>query len=514
MKLNKLFLFLTIVLLPLTVNAEVCDLDKIIISSISLEEKADSVEEVSEATITKNNINLNVSMTSVGDNIKYKMIIKNLSSNDYILAKNKVSSNYIDYDILTIDGSNIIKANSNTQVYFIAKYTHMISEEQFESGKYNDNKLITIQLSDRNTNKLSNPNTRANLFILLIVFLIICSILIYGLLLKKKYKKMSSVIIFALMLIPLSVYALCDFEINIESNISITKDKEKKATDIINNLVSNADSTNTEVHTAEKVSDSCDNTLAYDGTYDNNLRYVGSNPCNYVMFNDEIWRIIGVMNNVDDGMGKKETRIKIVRGEPLDNYSWDRYLGPNDWSKTPIMSQLNNNYFNEGINNSAKNMIADAVWHLGGAANSSYNADTFYQLERGKSVWGTLPGQACDDSACPRSTEWTGKIAFMYPSDYGFSVGERECLNNTLGQYASYCKFMSWFKIGELFITPTNKYYNYIFSIENSGYGEGNIVYYYVYQSSRISPSLFLKADVKIDSGNGSQESPFVLSLE
>ena len=31
----------------------------------------------------------------------------------------------------------------------------------------------------------------------------------------------------------------------------------------------------------------CTNTLAYDGTVDNNLRYVGANPCNYVTFNGE-----------------------------------------------------------------------------------------------------------------------------------------------------------------------------------------------------------------------------------
>ena len=115
----------------------------------------------------------------------------------------------------------------------------------------------------------------------------------------------------------------------------------------------------------------CTNTLAYDGTVDNNLRYVGNNPCNYVTFNNETpvkkakewrninpdtgrksvnvydtleecnnhntihnncqivetieegWRIIGVMNNVDDGTGKKESRIKLIRTTSLGYYSWD-----------------------------------------------------------------------------------------------------------------------------------------------------------------------------------------------
>ena len=496
------------------VTAKTCDMDKVSISSIIVDDKTDIVEENNLALINGMSINLDISMSEVGDYIRYKFIVKNEGNEDFELDKNSfnISSDYIDYIIETEDNSNIIKANSFKTVYLVVKYINKIPEELFELGKFNDNKIITIQISNGYNNVLINPNTGVYQFIFIFAVLIITSAFLYQVLRKKKYTNLLVFIICLSILIPISVYSLCKYEIKIESNITIPEEKSNKATDIIKNLVSNADPTSTEVFIADEVSDSCDNALAFDGTNDNNLRYVGTNPCNYVSFNDELWRIIGVMNNVDDGTGKKETRIKIVRGEPLDNYSWNQYLGPNDWSKTPMMSQLNNNYFNEEINDTAKKMIGDTVWYLGGATNSSNTADAFYQLERSTSVWGTLAGQVCDDSSCPRSTEWTGKIAFMYPSDYGFSVSYRDCLNNTLNQYASYCKFMSWFKAGELFITPSNTYYNYIFSIENSGYGVGNIVYYYAYQSARISPSLFLKSDVKIVSGNGSQDKPFVLT--
>ena len=70
--------------------------------------------------------------------------------------------------------------------------------------------------------------------------------------------------------------------------------------------------------------------LAYDGTADNNLRYVGANPNNYVLFNNELWRIIGVMNNIDDGIGNKETRLKIIRSESIGKYSWDNKPGEYD----------------------------------------------------------------------------------------------------------------------------------------------------------------------------------------
>ncbi len=104
----------------------------------------------------------------------------------------------------------------------------------------------------------------------------------------------------------------------------------------------------------------CDsNGMAYDATTDNNLRYIGSTPNNYVTFNNELWRIIGVMNNVDNGTGKKESRIKLIREDTLNGtFSWDlkqngvgsgssTYLngtdayGSNDWSDSQLMMMLN-----------------------------------------------------------------------------------------------------------------------------------------------------------------------------
>ena len=45
---------------------------------------------------------------------------------------------------------------------------------------------------------------------------------------------------------------------------------------------------------------------------DHNLRFIGANPNNYVSFNGQIWRIIGVF----DG------RLKIIE-DPIGDYSWD-----------------------------------------------------------------------------------------------------------------------------------------------------------------------------------------------
>ena len=94
-------------------------------------------------------------------------------------------------------------------------------------------------------------------------------------------------------------------------------------------------------------------------------RYIGADPNNYVEFNDEIWRIIGVFT-VDDGIGKKEERLKIVRSKSIGNISWDSE-NINDWANATLKDNLNvGNYWTNSLTNIAKNMIEDSLWYLGG----------------------------------------------------------------------------------------------------------------------------------------------------
>ena len=92
-------ILLFLLFIPLYVNAEACDTDKITISSITLEDKSDGVEELDKATANGKNINLNLSMSEVGDSIEYKFIVKNNSNEDYELDKTslKLNSDYINY---------------------------------------------------------------------------------------------------------------------------------------------------------------------------------------------------------------------------------------------------------------------------------------------------------------------------------------------------------------------------------------------------------------------------------
>ena len=233
MKKLLLPILLFLLFIPLFVNAETCDNDKISISSISIESKSDNVEELDEAIANGKNITLNLSMSEVGDNIEYKFMVKNDSNEDYELDKTSLNlnSDYINYSFETDDSSNVVKANSSKNVILRVEYKTEVPEDKFESGLYNDNKTMTVQLSNGNTinvpDTFKNPNTGVQSYILVFLIVLLVSGTLYVVLKKKKYTKFMILIIGGTIIIPISVYALCKCEIKVDSNVEIKIPKYK-----------------------------------------------------------------------------------------------------------------------------------------------------------------------------------------------------------------------------------------------------------------------------------------------
>lgn len=222
-------LLLFAMLLPYIVNAEICDTDKITIDSITLEEKSNSVVEIEEATTKERNINLNISMTSIGDNAKYRLEVRNASNKDYELNNNGISfsSDYIDYIIESEDNSNIVKAKSTKIMYLNVQYKNQVPNDKFTNGVFKDDLLMKINLSSEN---LNNPITDNNYYIL-IIFIIFFVTILSVLFRKSKIIKIVILVISFSITIPISVYALCTCSLNINSIIEITN--ENKFTGVI-----------------------------------------------------------------------------------------------------------------------------------------------------------------------------------------------------------------------------------------------------------------------------------------
>ena len=339
------------------------------------------------------------------------------------------------------------------------------------------------------------------------------------------------------------------------------------ATNVISKLAKDADSSSTDVYTVpDKTSDTCTYTLAYDGTSDNNLRYVGANPCNYVKVDDEHWRIIGVMNNVDDGTGKKESRVKLIRDESIGNYSWDTSdstvnngYGVNEWSQADLMKLLNPGYESESIggslyyNNSSgncyssynnattscdftssglkinlKNLVGNTLWNTGTNGTNSFTLASnglvshFYSYERSSNTGKICTsGTYCNDTVT-RTTTWNGKLGLMYPSDYGYatsggtSINRTSCLNKELSNWndSSYgdCKNNDWLydpNHHQLTLSSYahSSYACFVFTVRD----DGKFRSVSANSSLLVRPSVYLKSSTTIVDGNGSKESPYEL---
>ena len=257
---------------------------------------------------------------------------------------------------------------------------------------------------------------------------------------------------------------------------------------------------------------------------ENGYRYEGKNPNNYLWFNNEYWRIIGVFDSASHGQSNKNL-VKIIRDDVLDGLAWDK-SNTNNWDTSSLKSLLNGAYYNaqdgtssgycygysttitancdytkRGIQSGYRGMIASVTWHLSGYSSTNYTTDVFYEGERKTSV----------HSGNPTST--TGYIGLMYPSDYGYSVLASSCARTTnLDSYnTANCAGQSWLygKGYEWLLTPSFSSSSAAVYLYYTGYlGYFSTGYGYV---SR--PVLYLDASVyKID-GNGSLENPYIVGM-
>ena len=287
------------------------------------------------------------------------------------------------------------------------------------------------------------------------------------------------------------------------------------------------------------------NLLEYDGeglkkdnTPDQNIRYYGSNPDNYVSFNNELWRIIGVFGN----------NVKLVRSEKLGELSWDSSessinsgWGVNEWSQADLKNYLNTMYYGgtsvtcyTGKNNqtkicptgtideTSKGLIDYYTWNTGAPNyNKLYNSTTelfdtveFYNAERG-SVNGKIcsSGTGCNDTV-ERTTTWTGYVGLPYITDYAYASSESDC-NTKIDQSSSYkCKNNNWmFKPNKGYWTLSPRAFtsnaHNVWRVRGDG-GAGSD---FASLPNAVFPAIYLKSNILIESGKGTSSNPYMLKL-
>ena len=255
------------------------------------------------------------------------------------------------------------------------------------------------------------------------------------------------------------------------------------------------------------------------------IRYEGKEPNNWVWFNNEYWRIIGLIPTKVSDDNSEERLVKIIRNDSIGGYAIRNSGNPAPWNTTLLYTLLNEYYYGrknatgteycykysntvsavcdfrangiEALSGYGK-MVKEVYWNTGTVANSSGSVANvaLYAYNSEKAI-----------------RTYTGKVGLMYVSDHGFasslmaSATARANLNvyNTLIQSQS-----NWLTSvsHEWTMTHSNTAANiYRIDIGNYPYHDP------IYRGLSVRPVVHLDPRVYVVSGDGSITNPYRLGM-
>ena len=277
-----------------------------------------------------------------------------------------------------------------------------------------------------------------------------------------------------------------------------------------------------------------------------NIRYYGADPNNYVTFNGESagWRIIGVFDTEDEN-GNVSKRVKLIRTTSIGNYAYDNKpsgvgtstssYGSNDWTDARLMMLLNPRYENTsslyayegslywnrksgtcyagksegttscdftstGLTSEAQSQIDKIKYYLGGySSNVGCYADDYYNFERGTTVYSG------------HQTTWNGYIGIMYPSDYAYATDLSVCTKEgyKYDSDTTNCGGKDWLldtSSNTWTMSPFSSFYSTFFVRKLDG-----VFNSFVYDAFGVRPVAYLKSNLQIVNGTGTQSDPYIL---
>ena len=252
------------------------------------------------------------------------------------------------------------------------------------------------------------------------------------------------------------------------------------------------------------------NTSLTNGAGDNNYRYAGANPNNYICLgsdattcpDDNLFRIIGVFGD----------KVKVIKDKSVVKMHWNT-SNYNTWSISSLNTYLNGTYLTSMGTLSDK--IDVATWKVGGNTWDNISVST------AKEVY-DYEIKNPSTTASTGETEYSAKIGLMYVSDYMFAVLQD---NWTLVAYNSNdatkdyraIKAENWLYLGsdEYTITRSSKNSGEVFAI----YSSGEVYSYSVSCDSGeplpcsvyakyARPSFYLISSVEYSGGTGTSSDP------
>ena len=246
----------------------------------------------------------------------------------------------------------------------------------------------------------------------------------------------------------------------------------------------------------DSILDNTDIVTSGDGLYEDETEtdryfYRGKDPQNYLLFNNELWRILSIQS---DGT------IKIIRNEIDDlgnRKDWEEN-GDNDWTNASLKTYLNGTYYN-GLNATARSQIASHSWSIG-------------KIQEGGSSKGT-------DVNNENSKKWTGNVGLVSITEYIRSNSNQvncSSVGSVNSQYnKSLCGRTTWLN------STTSAYWTitaiknnndaYAYGIADSSYALGILTAKSIHNLGAVRPTLYLSSDIKITGGTGTKSDPYTI---
>ena len=271
-------------------------------------------------------------------------------------------------------------------------------------------------------------------------------------------------------------------------------------------------------------------------------RYIGNMPNNYIIYNNETWRIIGVFNK----------KIKIIKDSSIGNLDWDYKKtgigsstddnGSSDWTDSQIMYMLNpttyklkTGYTLDGsyIKDASGNIIyqvgcqpasiavgatsyscTNNTWSLSDEALSQIDEVTYY-LGYGvfTSAVRSYTRERSKTVPTGREINWNGYVGLMYPSDYGYTFANG--VNDTCYNDIENCSTKmdkggvpssSWLFNSSYQFTFAPNYAYTVFGVSASGHMSA----YRVNSETSVRPVVYLKTNTKL-LGTGTGDDPYTI---
>lgn len=227
-----------------------------------------------------------------------------------------------------------------------------------------------------------------------------------------------------------------------------------------------------------------------DGLYEDEYEtgkyiYKGTNPKNYISFNDETWRIVSF---------EADGTIKIVKNT-MYGYSVMWAANQEDYDQSSIKNSLNNTYYNQYLLEKDKQWVVSHNWNAGIITDNNDN----------------LKQQIADENKVSSQ----GTVGLLTVSEY-LKVNTNNVKCATLKKYTqnlNTCIKTNWLYSvladvykGSWLITATNFDSRYAYAIEDS---TGSIVTHLkLYSDYAYHPSVYISSNASLV-GNGTKNDPY-----